>query len=377
MLLITTAHVKENMVLAHPILNPNGAILLGEGALLTASRIRRIRELGIGFIYVEDDRFPDIASNWVIREETYRKAMSDLDTLFQTTSKAADRYVLLADMREIHSVFRQILNDIFSLSGKTLIHFINSRSMLNNLFEHSVNVAFLSLVMGKRLGLAYMQMYNLGLGALLHDIGKAVLPKEILDPSHRLVPEEEELYRMHPRTGWELLSGQEFIWPTARIIALQHHEFWNGSGYPSGLSKHDIHLFSHVVCIANSYDTMIYPSREYPTPRLPSEAYEHILRNRGVLYDPQAVSIFSESVAKYPVGTWLRLSTGHLGMVISIDTYTGLPKVRCFWHLNFGTMKSPVEIDLRETPVDVVEVFFDEPQLERFSDKSLDNNESE
>lgn len=363
MLLITAANIKENMVLAHPILNPNGAILLGEGALLTASRIRRIRELGIGFLYVEDSRFPDISSNWVIREEVYRKSMNELETLFQTVTAADDTPVLLADLREIHQVFRNILSDIFSLSGKTMLHFLNSRSIQNNLFEHAVNVTVLSLAMGKRLSLAYMQMYNLGLGALLHDIGKAVLPREILDPKHELAPSEEELYRMHPRTGWELLSGQDFIWPTARIVALQHHELWNGSGYPSGISGHDIHLFSHIVGIANSYDTMIYPPRERQKASLPSEAYDHILRNRGILYDPQMASIFSQVVAQYPVGTWLRLSTGHVGMVISVDSYTGLPRVRCFWHQNFGAMKNPVEMDLRETPVEVMEVFSEEPQL--------------
>ncbi|HPJ25328.1 MAG TPA: HD domain-containing phosphohydrolase [Synergistaceae bacterium] len=364
MLLINTLHLEENMVLAQAILNPNGAVLLGEGALLTPSRIRRIQEMGVQHVYVEDSRFPDISSNWVIREEIYRKSMKELDTLFGTIADDAKEYVLLADMREIHGIFRHILSDIFSLSGKTLVHFINSRSVQNNLFEHSVHVALLSLVMGKRFNLAYMQMYNLGLGALLHDIGKAVLPREILDSNHRLVPEEEELYRMHPRTGWELLSGQECIWPTARIIALQHHELWDGSGYPSNLSRHNIHLFSHIVCIANTYDNMIHSSREWPNPCLPNHAYEHIEKNRGILYDPQMVSVFSRSVAKYPVGTWLRLSTGHTGMVISVDEYTGLPKIRCFSHLNFGTLKNSVEIDLRETPVEIMEVFLEEPESE-------------
>ena len=377
MLLITAAHLRENMILAHPILNPNGAILLGEGALLTESRIRRIRELGIDFVYVDDDRFPDITSNWVIREETYRKTMNELDSLFSGISNSANKYVLLADMREIHGIFRNILNDIFSLSGKTMMHFIDSRSLQNGLFEHAVHVALLSLLMGKQMNLAYMQMYNLGLGALLHDIGKAVLPREVLDPKHLLVPEEEELYRMHPRTGWELLSGQEFIWPTARIIALQHHELWNGSGYPSGLSRHDIHLFSHVVCVANAYDNRIHSSREQPLPCLPSEAYDHILRNRGILYDPQVATMFSEVVAKYPVGTWLRLSTGHLGMVVSVDKYTGLPRVRCFSHGSFGILKNPVEIDLRETPTEVTEVFLEEPSLPESDSKTVHLKESE
>lgn len=155
---------------------------------------------------------------------------------------------------------------------------------------HSYRVCALSAELGRRLKLPLDRMMTLKAGALLHDIGKIHLPQDILTKPGRLLPEEWEVMRQHPVLGGDLLSRIPSL-SFAKTIVRQHHERWNGSGYPDRLMGEAILLEARIFGVVDSYDAMI-SQRSYNNPRSHEEALERIRENADRLYDPEIVREF-------------------------------------------------------------------------------------
>lgn len=155
---------------------------------------------------------------------------------------------------------------------------------------HSYRVCSLSAELGRRMDLPPDRTMTLKAGALLHDIGKIHLSQDILTKPGRLLPEEWEVMRQHPALGMELLSRIPSL-SFAKTIVRQHHERWNGSGYPDRLAGEAILLESRIFGVVDSYDAMI-SQRSYNHPRSHEEACERIRENAGRLYDPEVVREF-------------------------------------------------------------------------------------
>ena len=155
---------------------------------------------------------------------------------------------------------------------------------------HSYRVCALSAELGGRMGLSLDRMMTLKAGSLLHDIGKIHLPQNILTKPGRLLPEEWEVMREHPRLGAIHLSRIPSL-SFAQTIVRQHHERWNGSGYPDRLSGDAILPEARIFGVVDSYDAMI-SLRSYNNPRSHEEALERIRENSDRLYDPDIVREF-------------------------------------------------------------------------------------
>lgn len=155
---------------------------------------------------------------------------------------------------------------------------------------HSMGVAKLARLIGMELGLSKDQLEGLYLSGILHDIGKIAVPVEILVKPGRLTVLEMEIIKSHPVAGYEILKNIDFPWPVA-LVALQHHERLDGSGYPKGLKNDEIILEARIVAVADVVDAMIH-NRPY-RPALSIEEVEAELRmHRGVKYDPEVVDAF-------------------------------------------------------------------------------------
>jgi HD-GYP domain-containing protein (c-di-GMP phosphodiesterase class II) len=177
-------------------------------------------------------------------------------------------------------------------------------------------VAVLSIATGQSLGLDLYELKRLARCAVLHDVGKIAIPQEIINKPGRLTPEEFEIVKQHAMNGLHALKSKGIGDAEMWNAVLLHHERYNGSGYPSGLEKEEIPLFSRIIAVADVYDA-VTSYRSYRSPKTPSEAYDLLMSevNRGFDYD--VVQAFIKKLIFYPVGAVLEISSGRYGSVIN------------------------------------------------------------
>jgi HD-GYP domain-containing protein (c-di-GMP phosphodiesterase class II) len=227
-------------------------------------------------------------------------------------------------------------------------------------FQHSIDVTALGLLIGQRLfrergwldfrGVRQFhrldeRLHMLGLGLLLHDVGKLALPAKLIQKPGKLTREEWEVMRRHPRLGLELLRGDDFS-PLVKAVVLRHHERWDGSGYPDGKSGTDIHEMARIAAVADVYDA-VTSERPYAAAQPAREGVRVILQGAGTLFDPDVVNIFAQVVTPFPPGEELRLADGRRAVVVSVsDEALDRPLVRVI-----EGPGAPFEIDLVHEPL--------------------------
>lgn len=162
---------------------------------------------------------------------------------------------------------------------------------------HVTRTQIFAVGIGKALNLPIEELNALNTGALLHDIGKLAVPDHILNKRGKLTPAETEKMKIHPEVGASILERVSFPYPVIPTV-LSHHEAWDGSGYPDGLSKEKIPLTARILAIADAYDT-IRGARPYRNSVSPENAKRHILESAGSQFDPRIVDIFIRNLEKF------------------------------------------------------------------------------
>ncbi len=328
--------VPEGVFLAKSLFDEDGRVLLREGTKLNNSLIDKINQSGFHTIYIHDS-FSDNEIDEIIMPEIRINAISKIKETFENAINLTmggnknfkDTSEALSDKQfsSLQEISKTIVDELFS-SKHILINLIDIKNMDNYTYEHSLNVTILSLVLGLELNLTRGELYNLSLGALLHDIGKAFIPKEILRKADGLTPEEFQVIRNHPVRGYEYLKKQFQLTAPSKIIILQHHEKFDGTGYPHGKKGEEINKLARIVAIADVYDAMT-SDRPYKRAQPPNEAIEYIMGSAGRHFDFQMVSAFIKKIIPYPVGTLVRLSNNSIALVDEINPNFPLrPKVR-------------------------------------------------
>lgn len=160
---------------------------------------------------------------------------------------------------------------------------------------HAQRVAHLTVEIARKLGVKQLELERIEYAALLMDIGKANVPQAILNKRDQLTPEEWESVKSHSRLGAEMVTSIPFLADITDYISY-HHEAWDGSGYPEGLTGEDIPLACRILSIAADFDAMICERPYYDRPKNSKEAIEEIKRLSGVKYDPAIVDLFLEVV---------------------------------------------------------------------------------
>ncbi|MBI5747981.1 MAG: HD-GYP domain-containing protein [Nitrospinae bacterium] len=183
---------------------------------------------------------------------------------------------------------------------------------------HSINVCILCLAFGRHMGYSEIELKTLGIGALLHDIGKTKVPDEILNKAGKLTPEEFEIMKKHTIYSAEILSKTHGIPQKALEIPLQHHERYNGTGYPRGLKGDEIGVSGMLSSIADVYDA-ITSTRVYHTGVLPHDALKRMYEWKGKDFHNGLLEQFIKCVGIYPPGTIIKLQTGEVGVVVSVN----------------------------------------------------------
>lgn len=307
--------LEEGMVCGKNLYDVNSQLLLSKGSIIHKRYIQRIVELGYPGVYIEDELSKDLVVKDVISDGLRMsaiKAVKDICIFAEQTKVDKNKFdQKVGDTKKlIGTIVDEILAD-----KDTMVNLIDLKFYDDYTFFHSVNVAVLSIIIGVEYGLSKAELLNLGLAAILHDIGKMLVDKDVLNKPGRLTDEELMHIQEHPKLGYHLLKESYEIPTNVFVSVLQHHERYDGQGYPHRKEKEDILISGRIICIADVYDALT-SKRPYREPLLPSEAMEYIMANGGSMFDLKLTKIFSRKIAPFPIGTYVKLSTGEGGIVL-------------------------------------------------------------
>ncbi|CAM4021445.1 HD-GYP domain-containing protein [Paenibacillus alkaliterrae] len=341
--------VKPGDKIAKPIFQENGNVLLGEGVELNDRYIERLRNFGIDFLFVEDGLTADLIPEDTIREETRKQAV---DMIFKTMSSFKDQPVtkgrtIAPDMgRNFRAIFGQIMQDL-AARPNMLVNLTSIHAKDAYLFQHSFNVAVLAGIMGIAKGFNRNQLEELGIGALLFDIGMTKISPKLLSHTGGFTKEEQMIVQSHAKEGFDILRKYHDISIVSAHCALQHHERFNGSGYPRGLKGDDIHMYAQIVGIADTFDALTSP-RPHRKRYTASEAIEFLFAAGGTFFDLDLIKLFCKHISIYPISTSLLLSTGQVGVVSeNNELAVHRPRVRIIMEKDGTQPKEPYEIELK------------------------------
>lgn len=347
MRLLPISQCRPGMKLAKKIFSEDGIVLLGKHVELTARLIMRLEQCGVQYVYIADARTDDVDPPTLISEETFRSALMEIRHNFRAMmdrpKKKGAVYPYIA--QPFKQMMSMIMDDLAS-NKDAMIMLMNMGTVDHYLFQHSLNVCVYSTLLGMSSGYTREETMMLGMGALLHDIGKTQISTQILKKPGSLSNDEFELMKNHTVIGYELLKDEPNMPLLVAHCAFQHHERLDGSGYPRGIKDGEIHDFAKWIGIVDSYDAMT-TSRIYRAPLLPHDAMERLYAGSGTLYEQRKLQHFRDRVAIYPIGISVKLHSGESGVVVDLNnSYPHRPVVRVLYNEAGEELKAPYEIDL-------------------------------
>lgn len=297
---------KSKVPLAKPVYGTGGQILLCAGTVLEKKYVPRLESLGIHSVYIEGGK---VDTDEPISQKFRLQAAKSLKII----SQGGDvNKVSIAD--DVNN----ILNDILSLGG--IIESISNISSYDGYtFMHSVDVCALTMCIGFQLGFERHSLLEMGIGALLHDVGKLKIAPHILNKPGKLNDNEYAEIMKHPLLGYEMIKNHKHVSKRSALMVLEHHERFNGRGYPLRKNGEGVLFFSSICGTVDVYSAMI-TNRCYREGYPAHEAYELILGMGDSDFDFKVVQAFSRCIRPYPKGTIVRLSDNRIAQVISNDT---------------------------------------------------------
>jgi len=230
---VPIASLLPGMVVGHNVYNSSGNTLVYRGVVLNKRYIESLKRLGIPALYIDDDSLPDFYIEDVIDEKSRIAAVKLAKNILsgRASTDAPLNKALVAESKVvINDIIEQLLEN-----PSLMVNLTDIRSIDDYLLGHSVNVCVLSLITGVSLGYDKTKLMRLGLGSLMHDIGKTMIPPHILNKPGSLTNDEYSVIKRHSEYGYLILTNENSqIKKLSALIALQHHERYNGEGYPGG-----------------------------------------------------------------------------------------------------------------------------------------------
>lgn len=325
---ISLSQAVPGMVSASELYSKDGLLLIGSDTILTDKIITRLEfysvtELCIYIITSLEDasRILDYDSYYERLKEqesfkafqrAYQQAITSVKASFDDIviqKKNPDRDHLLADISKIICQTSSCM-EIFNM-----MHCIHNFD--DNTFVHSLNVAIICSIIGRWLQFTPEELEIITLCGLLHDIGKLLVPSEIIQKPSKLTSEEYSTMQTHPLLGFEILRNQNLDY-RIKNVALLHHERCDGSGYPYRYKGDQIDTFTKLVSIADVYDAMVSP-RVYRGPLCPFEVMSIFEAEGYKKYDPKFLLTFMQGIADSYIQSKVRLSNDMIGEVVLIN----------------------------------------------------------
>ncbi|TJZ70068.1 HD-GYP domain-containing protein [Chitiniphilus eburneus] len=335
--------------------------------------IERIVTAGIRELYIDTERGLDVADA-PTREAVEARLTQELEAVMRQPPAKLARVEVSAELsraqqikRQAHSVVRSIMSDVRLgkavelAQAETVVETITESVLRNNgaliglmgiknkddyTFLHSVSVCALMVAFAQARGCADETVRIAGLGALLHDTGKMLVPDAVLNKPGRYTEEEFAVMKKHPEDGWRLLKEIPDIDEIALDIVLHHHERLDGTGYPHGLAGDQIAPLTQMSAIVDVYDA-ITADRVYHQGVTAPEGLRKLWEWSNHHFQPELVQSFIRMVGIYPVGSLVRLESGRLAVVMQQhDSHLMTPQVKVVFSTRSNAYVPPEEVDL-------------------------------
>ena len=340
---LTPHELEQGMIVAEAVKTPSGQILATPGSEVTRQLINRMKLYRVDFAVVEGEAFAEASSSseatpvkkpepapvpktYIQETKTVKQKVASSDAF---RSFQLQYYMILEDLKV---VFNEIINENKPLQQDALVEKVatlfrtrntiielfdmlnNMRALDDSVYAHSLNVALISRMLGRWLKLDSHNLDVLTCAGLFHDIGKVLIPEEVLNKSGKLTDEEFELIKSHPKKGYDILKPQN-IDPHIKKAALMHHERCDGSGYPSGLDEDLIDEYAMIVGIADVYDAMT-AARSYRAPLCAFQVISNFEKDGYQKYHAKYITTFLKQIAATYQSNRVVLSDGRGGKIV-------------------------------------------------------------
>ncbi len=335
---VALKEARVGMVLAEPVMTEGGEqLLLKAGQVLNRTMIHKLADRNIQLISVADIyslQINPIDQMQVVLEKSYRNALSKYASPQIVGNKRDD---IPQIVKKIYGVMEEITKDEMVLNYCLQMRMVKEK----NLYQKAVETSVFSGLLAGVYGCSAEQMYDIMLGGLLHDSG--CLEMTFLIGKADKTKQEELLWKEHPTYGYYFAIQNNLSREMAEIIQ-SHEERIDGSGYPKGLKGEEIPLGARIVAIcANITESIVYNGMK------PYEALEIIYGTSGIYFDAKLVNLFVGSIALYPMGALVRLSTGEIGVITNIRKNHGArPIVSVHYNSFYKPLSNPKQVDLGE-----------------------------
>ncbi|QGU00839.1 Metal-dependent phosphohydrolase [Candidatus Syntrophocurvum alkaliphilum] len=359
-------NLKPGMEVARRIYSSDSRILINAGIKLTEAYIQRLKQMGIASVYIIDEAFGDVENAPdVVSEQTRLKTAKIVKDGFNLIEQ--ERKI---NIKSVQNTVNNIIDELLS-NLNILVNLTDIRAFDDYTFGHSVNVCILSVMTAMTLGYNNLKLKELGMGALLHDIGKTQVDKSILTKNDDLTPEEFEEVKKHAEYGFKLLKNYDDISLLSAHIAYQHHERWDGNGYPRKLQGEEIHEYARIVGVADVYDALL-SDRPYRPAYSIKQSIDVLNRMKGIYLDEKCVDALISNIAIYPLGSIVQLNTGDYGIVVDINKTTpSKPIIRVVYKNDGLKIANPHEVDLSKMTRILITRVLNEKEINQI--KNLDD----
>ena len=254
------------------------------------------------------------------------------------------------------SILVDDINDSISRNPEAFLSLSRLKTKDNYTYLHSVAVCALMIALGKQMGLSPSLLKDLGMAGLLHDVGKMMIPDEVLNKPGRLTEEEFDLVKSHPERGWKILKGSPGVCDMALDVCLHHHERVDGKGYPKKLSGVALSLFARMGAVCDVYDA-ITSVRCYKSGWEPAEAIRKMAEWQEGHFDSNVFHAFVKTIGIYPSGTLVKLKSTRLAVVIEQSSTSLItPIVKVFFSTTANSYVNPEIVDLSKTIDSIINV---------------------
>jgi len=289
----------------------------------------------------------------------YLKTLDCVKDLFQ---KVKNDVAIVEEDQDIINFVEQFVDQQL-LDNDNIIGMISLPADKNYLYNHAINVCLISVEIGIALGYKREELVDLGVAAILYDIGM-IKYDEIYSQPRVLTPEEREQIKGHTAASFEILKKFKHISPRVATVAYQEHERQDGSGYPCGLKGDSIDEYVKILAVADVYDAITHP-RPHRKEMQPYDALNLVIQSKDVL-DAKGVRAFIERICcPYPIGCYVKLSSGEKGMVVGRNIGTAFrPIVEIIYNLNRESAEMTRIIDLNKHPAIYIKDYMTKGEME-------------
>lgn len=341
MLELPVAKLESGMRLARDVILRDGRILLLKGFTIKPRYIQKLEAYKVKTVFIEEVLVP---IEKIDEERIYEDAFTNIKNVMESV-RCGD----IADIRilrdTVDEMVRYILNDDVVFMALTGI-----RDIDNYTFLHCVDVCIYSVITAKALNMTTDEIKEVAMAAILHDIGKCKIPLDILNKPDKLNDDEFFIIKNHAIYGMDIIKNTPGLTAKISKIVCQHHEKWDGSGYPLGLKNFDIDRSARIVSVADVYDALT-ANRIYRKRFMPHEAAEYLLAQSETHFDPKILKVFIDSIAVYPEGIVVMLNTGEIAKVLPAKGILSMrPRVSVITKKDGPPIFDPYEIDLKRNP---------------------------